>query len=179
MEVLYRLVTDPQAQPWLDNTLVALDPCINPDGRDRYATWYHQMAGRFPNADPVAREHREPWPGGRPNHYLFDLNRDWAWGTQAETRARVALYRQWLPHVHADYHEQGVDAPYYFAPAAEPVHAAITPWQRELQTRIGRANAETFDRGGRLYFTRQVFDLLYPSYGDTGPTFNLSLIHIS
>lgn len=172
MEVLYRLVTDPQAQPWLDNTLVALDPCINPDGRDRYATWYHQMAGRFPNADPVAREHREPWPGGRPNHYLFDLNRDWAWGTQAETRARVALYRQWLPHVHADYHEQGVDAPYYFAPAAEPVHAAITPWQRELQTRIGRANAETFDRGGRLYFTRQVFDLLYPSYGDTWPTFN-------
>ena len=77
-----------------------------------------------------------------------------------------------MPHLHADYHEQGVDAPYYFAPAAEPFHAAITPWQREAQTRIGQANAATFDQNGRLYFTRRVFDLLYPSYGDTWPLFN-------
>ncbi|MCA0267745.1 MAG: M14 family metallopeptidase [Bacteroidetes bacterium] len=175
MEVLHRLVTDPDAQAWLARTVVVLDPCLNPDGRDRYTAWYNQTVGRFPDANPLAREHAEPWPGGRANHYLFDLNRDWAWGTQAESRARVALYRRWMPHVHADYHEQGVDAPYYFAPAAEPYHAAITAWQRHAQTHIGQANATTFDDAGRLYFTRQVFDLLYPSYGDTWPLFNGSV----
>ena len=84
MEVLHRLLSDPQAAAWLENTVVVLDPCINPDGRDRYASWANQMGGRFANADPLAREHAEPWPGGRSNHYLFDLNRDWAWGSQAE-----------------------------------------------------------------------------------------------
>ncbi len=172
LDVLYRLLTDPAAQRDLERTVVVLDPCINPDGYNRYVSWYGQMVGAAPNAAPDAREHREPWPGGRANHYLFDLNRDWAWGTQAETRQRVAAYRRWMPHVHADYHEQGVDSPYYFAPAAEPFHPAVTPWQRELQTRIGRANAATFDRRGELYFTREVFDLFYPSYGDTWPTFN-------
>jgi hypothetical protein len=172
LDVLHRLLTDPEAQRWLENTVVILDPCINPDGYNRYTSWYNAMVGGFPNADPLAREHREPWPGGRPNHYYFDLNRDWAWGTQVETRQRIAAYRRWMPHLHADYHEQGVDAPYYFAPAAEPFHAAITPWQRELQNRIGAHNAATFDATGRLYFTREVFDLFYPAYGDTWPTFN-------
>ncbi|MFP4235204.1 MAG: hypothetical protein ACLFUG_09760, partial [Nitriliruptoraceae bacterium] len=145
---------------------------LNPDGRERYVQGYRQRRGAQPNPDPDAREHDEPWPGGRFNHYLFDLNRDWAWGTQPETRARLALYDRWLPAVHVDFHEQGVDSPYYFAPAAEPFHARITPWQRELQTRIGQANAEVFDREGLLYFTREVFDLFYPGYGDTWPTFN-------
>ncbi len=172
LEVLHRLLTDPDAQAWLENTVVILDPCINPDGYSRYVSWYTQMVGRFPDATPAAREHREPWPGGRVNHYGFDLNRDWAWGTQQETRQRIAAYHRWMPHLHADYHEQGVDGPYYFAPAAEPFHAAVTPWQRELQNRIGAYNARTFDAAGRLYFTREVFDLFYPSYGDTWPLFN-------
>ena len=174
MATLYDLA-DPnnaRTRAWLANTVVILDPCINPDGRDRYVHFFNRTVGRFPNVDPDAREHREPWPGGRTNHYYFDLNRDWAWATQVETQQRLALYHQWMPHVHVDFHEQGVDAPYYFAPAAKPYHEAITDWQRELQTIIGRNHARYFDENAWLYFTRQVFDLFYPGYGDTWPMFN-------
>ena len=174
MGVLYELTdaNNARTQEWLKNTVVILDPCINPDGRDRYATWYHQHANQSPNASPDSWEHNEPWPGGRPNHYFFDLNRDWAWATQQETQARLKLYHQWMPHIHADYHEQGVNSPYYFAPAAEPFHDLITDWQRELQDTIGANNARYFNEAGWLYFTRERFDLLYPSYGDTYPTYN-------
>ncbi len=174
MGVLYELAdaTNARTQAWLKNTVVILDPCINPDGRDRYATWYNQHVGSPSNANPDSWEHDEPWPGGRPNHYFFDLNRDWAWATQQETQARLKLYNRWLPHLHADYHEQGVNSPYYFAPAAEPFHELITDWQREFQTTIGANNARYFDEAGWLYFTRERFDLLYPSYGDTYPTYN-------
>lgn len=164
-----------RTQAWLKNTVVVIDPCLNPDGRDRYVNFYNSVAGLKPDANPFAREHAEPWPGGRVNHYYFDLNRDWAWQTQKETQARVALFNQWLPEVHVDYHEQGYNAPYYFAPAAEPFHKVITPWQREMQTTIGKNNAKYFDQNGWLYFTKQEFDLLYPSYGDTYPIYNGSI----
>ena len=159
-------------QKWLENTIVILDPCINPDGRDRYAHWFRMTANRWPDADPVSREHMEPWPGGRTNHYYFDLNRDWAWQTQTESESRIALYNQWLPHIHVDFHEQGVNNPYFFAPAAEPFHEYITEWQRELQFKIGQNHAKYFDKNNWLYFTKEIFDLLYPSYGDTYPTYN-------
>ena len=155
----------------LDRTVVVLDPCVNPDGRDRYVHFQDQSNGPRPNVDPQAWEHNEPWPGGRPNHYMFDMNRDLAWQTQRETQARTAFYRTWQPQVHVDFHEQGVNSPYYFAPAAEPYHKIITPWQRECQGHIGANNARYFDQRGALYFTREVFDLLYPSYGDTWPMF--------
>ena len=161
-----------EAQAWLEDAVAVLDPCLNPDGRERYVQWYRQTRGAQPNADPAAREHEEPWPGGRTNHYYFDLNRDWAWGVQQETRARLALYQRWMPHVHVDFHEQSVDAPYYFAPAAEPFHERITDWQRDFQTTIGQNHARYFDERGWLYFTRERFDLFYPAYGDTWPTFN-------
>lgn len=173
MQVLYDLADEGNARTsaWLANTVVLLDPCLNPDGRERYVQWYTRTRGAQPDADPDAREHSEPWPGGRANHYYFDLNRDWAWGSQPETRARLAAYQRWMPHLHADYHEQGVNSPYYFAPAAEPFHDAITPFQRDFQNRVGATNARDFDADGRLYFTRESFDLLYPGYGDTWPTF--------
>jgi hypothetical protein len=161
-----------QTKNWLKNTVVILDPCINPDGRDRYVNWFNSVVGSKPNARMDSREHREPWPGGRSNHYNFDLNRDWAWQTQVESKARIALYNQWMPQVHVDYHEQGINAPYYFAPAAEPYHEVITPWQREFQNIIGRNHARYFDQNGWLYFTKLRFDLFYPSYGDTYPTYN-------
>ncbi len=157
---------------WLKNTVVIIDPCINPDGRDRYVNWYNGVVGLQPNADPQSREHQEPWPHGRSNHYNFDLNRDWAWQTQVETQQRLKKYNDWLPQVHVDYHEQGYNSPYYFAPAAEPYHEVITPWQREFQVLIGKNNAKYFDRNGWLYFTKQEFDLFYPSYGDTYPIYN-------
>ena len=173
MLTIYELVRpdNSRAKEWLKNTVVIIDPCINPDGRDRYVNWFNSVAGQ--NADPrsFVREHSEPWPGGRPNHYYFDLNRDWAWQTQVETQQRLIKYNQWLPHIHVDFHEQGYEAPYYFAPAAEPFHDVITPWQREFQTIIGKNNAKYFDENGWLYFTRERFDLFYPSYGDTYPTY--------
>ncbi|HOV45384.1 MAG TPA: zinc carboxypeptidase, partial [Ferruginibacter sp.] len=115
------------------------------------------------------------WPRGRSNHYNFDLNRDWAWQTQVESLQRMALYNKWLPQVHVDFHEQGYNAPYYFAPAAEPFHDIITKWQREFQFFIGKNNAKYFDQNNWLYFTRERFDLFYPSYGDTYPMYNGSI----
>ena len=174
MQTIFDLL-DPSNQKtkeWLKNTVVVVDPCINPDGRDRYVNFYNPIANVIPNPKPYAREHIEPWPGGRANHYLFDLNRDWAWQTQVETQQRLKVYNSWLPQVHVDFHEQGVNNPYYFAPAAEPYHNAITPWQREFQVVIGKNNAKYFDQKGWLYFTKEVFDLLYPSYGDTYPLYN-------
>jgi Predicted carboxypeptidase len=174
MLTLYALVdpSNTQTKKWLQNTLVIIDPCINPDGRDRYVNWYNSIVGKTFNPSVDAREHREPWPQGRTNHYNFDLNRDWAWQTQIETRQRLALYNRWLPQVHVDYHEQGYNNPYYFAPAAQPYHEVITSWQREFQNIIGRNHAKYFDKNGWLYFTKEVFDLLYPSYGDTYPIYN-------
>jgi hypothetical protein len=177
MLTLYDLAnpSNSKTKEWLKNTVVIIDPCINPDGRDRYVNWVNQVVGKNANANPIAREHNEPWPGGRTNHYNFDLNRDWAWQTQIESQQRLVKFNQWLPQVHIDFHEQGYNAPYYFAPAAEPFHEVITPWQREFQNIIGRNNAKHFDEHGWLYFTKERFDLFYPSYGDTYPIYNGSI----
>jgi hypothetical protein len=177
MQTLFDMV-DPAntaTKAWLKNTVVAIDPCLNPDGHERYVNFYNSVKGINPDPNPTAREHAEPWPGGRTNHYYFDLNRDWAWQTQKESQGRVALFNKWLPQVHVDFHEQGYNAPYYFAPAAEPFHRDITAWQKEFQTIIGRNNAKYFDQNGWLYFTKEEFDLLYPSYGDTYPIYNGSI----
>lgn len=174
MSALYELArTDNEnASAWLDNTIVILDPCINPDGFSRYTEWYRRFAPLQAVPEPGTFEHDEPWPGGRVNHYLFDLNRDWAWQTQVETQHRIKVFQEWMPHIHVDFHEQYPNDHYYFAPAAAPYHHYITDWQSEFQYDIGKNHARYFDQEGWLYFTREVFDLLYPSYGDTYPTFN-------
>ncbi|RYD82045.1 MAG: zinc carboxypeptidase [Sphingobacteriales bacterium] len=177
MKTLYELLSgsNAQARQWLKNLVVLIDPCLNPDGRDRYVNWYNQVVGKHFNASVIAREHSEPWPGGRTNHYNFDLNRDWAWQTQVESKHRLVKYQQWMPQVHVDFHEQGYQSPYYFAPAAEPLHEVITPWQRDFQTTIGKNHARYFDENGWLYFTKEYFDLFYPSYGDSYPIYNGSI----
>lgn len=172
MKTLYELVSTPRGQEWLKNTVIIMDPCINPDGRDRFANFNNQYINTIVNSSTDAAENNEPWPRGRANHYWFDLNRDWAWLQQTESAARLKIYNQWMPHVHVDFHEQGYNSPYYFAPAAEPFHPVITTWQREFQTMIGKNNAKYFDESNWLYFTKEVFDLYYPSYGDTYPTYS-------
>ena len=175
MPVLHQLASSDKAKNWLENTLVVLDPCINPDGYSRYTEWNRRVASRRLNLDVQSIEHDEPWPGGRTNHYYFDLNRDWAWQTQIESRQRVMQYLEWLPHIHADFHEMGYTSPYFFAPAAQPYHEYLTDWQRSFQQTIGQNHAKYFDQHGWLYYTREVFDLLYPSYGDTYPMYHGSI----
>ena len=170
MKTAFELLTE--KSHFLDNTLVIIDPCINPDGRDRYVNWYNQTKNKRIQPDPNSAEHFEPWHSGRTNHYVFDLNRDWVWMTQVESEARLPLYQKWQPQIHVDFHEQGVNQPYYFAPAAEPLHEVITDFQKQFQDEIGRNHAKYFDANGWLYFTKERFDLLYPSYGDTYPTFH-------
>ena len=174
METLFSFAntSNKNTMEWLKRTIVIIDPCINPDGRDRYVQFYTMTGTNPPDPDVHTREHQEPWPGGRTNHYYFDLNRDWTWQTQTETIQRMRLYNSWMPHIHVDYHEQYINEPYYFAPAAKPYHLQITSWQREFQKIIGKNHSRYFNKNNWLYFTKEHFDLLYPGYGDTYPIYN-------
>jgi hypothetical protein len=174
MNVAYELINpaNTQTKEWLKDIVIILDPCLNPDGFARYGNWLHSVTGHGLHAGTADREHMEPWPGGRENHYAYDLNRDWAWQVQKESRHRIALYNQWMPMVHVDVHEMGYNEPYFFPPAAEPMHDFITRAQKDFHTAIGEVTAKKFDEKGWSYYTREVFDLFYPSYGDTYPTFN-------
>jgi hypothetical protein len=174
MNVAYELLNPNNAatKEWLKDIIVILDPCLNPDGYSRYGNWLHSITGQQLHPGLTDREHMEPWPGGRENHYAYDLNRDWAWQIQQESQQRIALYNQWMPMVHVDVHEMGFNEPYFFPPAAEPMHDFITHAQKDFHTAIGEMTSKKFDKKGWSYYTREVFDLFYPSYGDTYPTFN-------
>ncbi|MDP9120321.1 MAG: hypothetical protein M3O15_02975, partial [Acidobacteriota bacterium] len=154
----------------LRNLIVLVDPLANPDGRERYVHAYEERQGKEPNPHRAAAEHFEPWPGGRQNHYLIDLNRDWAWLSQQESRSRVAAYRAWEPQVYVDFHEMGVEQSYFFPPPAEPVHPRIDRRVVAWLDVFGRANAMAFDHQGWVYFKNQEYDLFYPGYGDTYPS---------
>jgi len=152
--------------------VVIVDPLQNPDGRDRFVHGTRAARGLEPAAEPSAAEHTQPWPGGRVNHYLFDMNRDWFALTQPETQARVAAFQQWWPQVYVDLHEMGGNSTYYFAPPASPLNPEITAAQRDWLLRYGRNNAAWFDRFGIDYFTREEYDSFYPGYGEGWPTFH-------
>lgn len=173
-QLAYTLIaaTNPEVMRMLDEVVVVIDPCLNPDGRARYVHWYEQTVGATPDPDPIAREHREPWPSGRPNHYLFDLNRDWLWGTQPESRARMAIYRRYMPQVHIDYHEQGIFSPYFLGAGDTPYNTNIPQESKDWFDRLGRASAEAMDRAGLPYATRERFDYLYPGYGKVTPVYH-------
>ncbi|MBP4141906.1 hypothetical protein J3S90_08830 [Flavobacterium sp. P4023] len=174
MTVAYELVnpSNTETKKWLENTIVILDPCINPDGYSRYGNWLREISGKKTHPEATDREHMEVWPGGRYNHYIFDLNRDWAWQTQPESKQRIALYNQWMPQVHTDVHEQGYDSPYFFPPSAEPIHNYIEKYQRDFHATLGANISKKFDAQNWLYNTSERFDLFYPSYGDTYPAYN-------
>jgi hypothetical protein len=160
---------DPAAEVARREALVILDPMQNPDGRARFLATSGAAAGPSPDPEPLAAEHDEPWPGGRSNHYLFDMNRDWFAQTQPETRGRLRLFLEWFPHVTADLHEMGGDSTYFFAPPAEPLNPHFSPAQREWLETFGRAIAARFDAAGEAYFVRDVFDAFYPGYGESWP----------
>ncbi|HET7459647.1 MAG TPA: M14 family metallopeptidase [Longimicrobium sp.] len=160
----------PEVRGVLDQLVVVIDPVTNPDGRDRYVNWYRSVRGARPNPDPQSREHREPWPGGRFNHYLFDLNRDWSWGTQRETRQRLATWWRWNPQVHVDFHEMFFNSSYFFFPATAPINPIYPDYVLRWGRRFGQANAQAFDRQGWSYYTAEEFDLFYPGYGDSWPS---------
>ncbi|MEE8368996.1 MAG: M14 family metallopeptidase, partial [Thermoanaerobaculia bacterium] len=155
----------------LRGTVVVIDPMQNPDGRDRFVHHFEASEGLVPDSDRRAAEHDEPWPGGRTNHYLFDLNRDWFMLTQPETRGRIAILQEWYPVAFVDAHEMGSDNTYYFAPEAIPYNPHLAKDQRASLTIFGRNNARWFDRFGIDYFTREVFDAFYPGYGASWPSY--------
>ncbi|MEL6856780.1 MAG: M14 family metallopeptidase [Pseudomonadota bacterium] len=156
----------------LDNTIIIIDPSQNPDGRDRFVHSFKSALGLAPQADRYTVEHDQPWPRGRFNHYIFDLNRDWFSMTQPETQGKVAAVLDWHPVIYVDSHEMGGDNSYYFPPAARPYNPNITEDQQSRQVQLGQNMARWFDRFGVPYFTREVFDAFYPGYGDMWPTLN-------
>lgn len=161
---------DARVDQIMQDSIVIIDPMQNPDGRARFVHNFRGSLGLEPIADRQSAEHDEPWPSGRVNHYLFDLNRDWFTLSQPESRGKVAAIRQWNPVVTVDIHEMGGDESYFFSPAADPLNPNITEAQKRAYELIGRNNAAWFDRLGQPYFTREVYDLFYPGYGDTWNT---------
>lgn len=156
----------------LSKVIVLIDPTQNPDGRDRFVHNYEVAEGLLPDADTAAAEHNEPWPGGRTNHYYFDLNRDWLAITQPETAGRIRTLQQWYPLVFVDLHEMGTESTYYFAPEAVPFNPHLVPeFQKEPLYWFGKNNAKYFDQFGFSYFTREVYDAFYPGYGASWPSY--------
>ncbi|RIJ27092.1 M14 family zinc carboxypeptidase [Henriciella mobilis] len=153
----------------LDETIVIIDPMQNPDGRARFKASFEAARGLETSADPATAEHDQPWPGGRYNHYLFDMNRDWFAMTQPETVGRVEQMLDWYPVVVVDVHEMGGEETYFFAPSADPFNPYIRDEQRAKQTLIGKNHARWFDSRGFEYFTREVYDAFYPGYADMWP----------
>lgn len=154
----------------LRNVVVIIDPLQNPDGRERYINSFHQRRGRTPNPDPASVEHDVVWPTGRTNHYLIDMNRDWAWTTQKETLARVEAVNQWWPQVFVDFHEMGAESTYFFPPGAPPINEHVPPGIERWLDVFGRGNAEVFAANGWPFFVGERFDLFYPAYGDSWPS---------
>lgn len=154
----------------LKDCVVLLDPCLNPDGFDRFASWANGHVGRVQNPDPNHREHVQPFPGGRVNYYWFDLNRDWLPAQHPESQGRLRLYHQWKPNVVLDFHEMGTNSTYFFQPGIPTRNNPLTP-QRNLQLtrKMACFHAKALDRIGSLYMTEERFDDFYMGKGSTYP----------
>jgi hypothetical protein len=157
----------------LANTVVLIDPCVNPDGLSRFAHWANSHRGKNLVGDPNHRERSEAWPGGRTNHYWFDLNRDWLLQTHPESRGRLERFHAWLPCVLTDYHEMGGGSTYFFQPGIPSRQNPLTPERNlELTRRIAAYHAAALDELGSLYYTEESFDDFYYGKGSTYPDIN-------
>lgn len=175
---LYHLAAGqgPSVTGALSNAVVILDPLLNPDGRDRFADWVNGNRGGVHTTDPADREHNEPWPGGRTNHYLFDLNRDWLVMQQPESKGRMALYHDWRPHVLTDHHEMGGNSSFFFQPG---IPASTNPntsdENQALTARIATFHARYLDTIGASYFSGESYDDFYYGKGSAFPDVNGSV----
>ena len=160
------------AQNLRENSVVHFDPTVNPDGRDRHSLWANSNKGLPPVADPLDREHNEAWPGGRTNHYWFDLNRDWLPLAHPESQVKIDWYHEWYPNVTTDFHEMGTDGTYFFEPT-KPYGSEnpVIPRKNydDINVRFAEYFAEYLNEIGSLYWTKEVFDNSYPGYGSTYP----------
>jgi len=172
MQVIYHLVAgqNQQVLDWLSDSVIIIDPTQNPDGRDRFVNWYRSAQSYVQNDHNEDFEHTEPWPGGRGNHYWFDLNRDWLWLVHPESRGRVALYQEWMPQIYIDYHEQGANNNYFTMPGQTPRNLNLPGTYESWTDVFGRASAAALDKAQVNYFTRESFDFFYPGYGSSYPS---------
>lgn len=170
--VAYYLAAAPMSEvgELLNNHVVILDPCYNPDGFNRFATWANMHKGKRLNPDPQDREYGESWPRGRTNHYWFDLNRDWFPVQHPESRGRVSLFQKWKPNVLTDHHEMGTGATFFFMPG-EPtrVYPGTPSLNQELTKHIGEFHARALDKIGSLYYSGEGYDDFYIGKGSTYP----------
>ncbi len=157
----------------LENTIILFDPSFNPDGMQRFSTWVNQHRGKNLVSDPNSREFNEVWPGGRYNHYWFDLNRDWLPAVHVESQNRLEWYHRWKPNVLTDHHEQGSNATFFFQPGVPSRVNPLTPAKnQELTAKLGEYHARYLDRIGSLYFTKENYDDFYYGKGSTYPDIN-------
>jgi len=178
VDVAYYLLTsqDAEVQNWLKNAVILLQPSLNPDGLDRFANWANMHKALSPVADPQSREHVEPWPNGRPNHYWFDLNRDWLPLQHPESQARIEQYYRWRPAVLADFHEMGPNGSYFFQPGIPSRTYPLTPARnQQLTGELAKFHAQSFDQHQKLYYTEESFDDFYVGKGSTYPDVNGSI----
>ena len=172
MLVAYHLAASlsPVVAEQLEQAVVLIDPSLNPDGLGRFAHWANTNRGMVLNADPGHREHREPWPGGRTNHYWFDLNRDWLLLQHPGSQNRMATWKAWQPNLVGDFHEMGSDSTFFFQPGVPSRRNPLIPERNvELTEAIAAHHAAVFDGVGRLYYSREGFDDFYLGKGSTYP----------
>jgi len=163
---------DAETEKWLSESVIFIDPSLNPDGRDRAANWLNAYHSFPPVGDPADKEHQEGWPGGRTNHYFTDLNRDWLNLVQVESRNRLTFFHKWYPNVQIDFHEQGTNATYYFEPTPKSHESPIIPqFLYDYQVTLAKYHAKALDDIGSFYFTKENYDNLSPIYGSTYPKF--------
>ncbi len=159
-----------QIEEALENTIILLDPSFNPDGLNRFAHWANMHKSKHLVTDPQSREFSEAWPGGRFNHYWFDLNRDWLPAQHLESQNRLRKFHEWKPNVLTDHHEMGSNSTFFFQPGVPSRTNPLTPAKnQELTGKIGKFHATFLDRIGSLYYTKEGFDDFYYGKGSTYP----------
>jgi hypothetical protein len=157
-------------EEYLSNTIILLDPSFNPDGMQRFSSWVNSRRSNVISTDPADMEHNEAWPGGRTNHYWFDLNRDWLVAQQPESQGRIKKFHAWKPNVLTDHHEMGTNATFFFQPGVPARVHPLTPDQnQELTRKIGTYHAKALDAIGSLYYTQEGYDDFYYGKGSTFP----------